>query len=144
MQITIAGGGTEFMSPERHEEVVQLAASLRTDDYEVTIYEREPVARGVTWWELVFLYFGKQALDTASDQNFRGYEQTELNTQVLAAFDARHRSVDGLAAGEHGFVALAETPFYLESGGQISDVGTIRAPPRIWWSRKSATAAGRR
>jgi alanyl-tRNA synthetase len=69
----------------------------------------------------------KQALDKASDQNFRGYEQTELNTQVLAAFDARHRSVDGLAAGEHGFVALAQTPFYLESGGQVSDVGTIRA-----------------
>jgi alanyl-tRNA synthetase len=70
----------------------------------------------------------KQALDKASDQDFRGYEQTELNTQVLAAFDARHRSADGLAAGEHGFVALAQTPFYLESGGQVSDVGTIRAP----------------
>jgi alanyl-tRNA synthetase len=70
----------------------------------------------------------KQALDKAADQNFRGYEQTELNTQVLAAFDARHRSVDGLAAGEHGFVVLAQTPFYLESGGQVSDVGTIHAP----------------
>ena len=70
----------------------------------------------------------KQALDKAADQNFRGYDQIELNTQVLAAFDARHRSVDGLAAGEHGFVALAQTPFYLESGGQVSDVGTIRAP----------------
>ena len=70
----------------------------------------------------------KQALDKAADQNFRGYEQTELNTQVLAAFDARHRCVDSLAAGEPGFVALAQTPFYLESGGQVSDVGSIRAP----------------
>ena len=36
--------------------------------------------------------------------------------------------MDGLAAGEHGFIALAQTPFYLEAGGQVSDVGTIRAP----------------
>ena len=70
----------------------------------------------------------KQALENAGDQGFRGYERMELNTQVLAAFDARHWSVDSLAAGEHGFVALAETPFYLEAGGQVSDIGTIRAP----------------
>jgi alanyl-tRNA synthetase len=70
----------------------------------------------------------KRSLEAAGDQGFRGYEQTELNTQVLAVFDDRHRSVDGLAAGEHGFVALAETPFYLEAGGQVSDVGTIRTP----------------
>jgi alanyl-tRNA synthetase len=70
----------------------------------------------------------RQTLEKAGDSNFRGYEQTELHTQVLAAFDARRRAVDSLAAGEHGFVALAQTPFYLEAGGQVSDVGTIRAP----------------
>jgi alanyl-tRNA synthetase len=70
----------------------------------------------------------KRSLDATGDQGFRGYEQIELNTQVLAVFDERHRSIDGLAAGEHGFVALAETPFYLEAGGQVSDVGTIRTP----------------
>ena len=70
----------------------------------------------------------KQALDSAGDRGFRGYEQTEVNTQALALFDERRREVDGLAAGEHGFVALAQTPFYLEAGGQVSDVGTIRAP----------------
>ena len=70
----------------------------------------------------------KQALGSTGDQGFRGYEQTEVNTQVLALFDERRREVDGLAAGEHGFVALAQTPFYLEAGGQVSDVGAIRAP----------------
>jgi alanyl-tRNA synthetase len=70
----------------------------------------------------------KQSLEGAGDQGFRGYEQTDLETQVLALFDGQRRSVDSLAAGEHGFVALAQTPFYLEAGGQVSDVGTIRAP----------------
>ena len=70
----------------------------------------------------------KQSLESAGDQGFRGYDQTALNTQALAVFDERRRSVDGLAAGEHGFVVLAQTPFYLEAGGQVSDIGTIRAP----------------
>jgi len=70
----------------------------------------------------------KQTLDSAGDRGFQGYEQTELNTQVLALFDERRRSTDSLAAGEHGFAALTNTPFYLEAGGQVSDVGTLRAP----------------
>ena len=70
----------------------------------------------------------KQSLESAGDQGFRGYEQTQVNTQVIALFDQRRRWVDGLAAGEHGFVALTETPFYLEAGGQVSDVGSIRSP----------------
>jgi alanyl-tRNA synthetase len=67
-------------------------------------------------------------LEAMGDQIFRGYDTTRLNTQIVALFDERRRSVDAIAAGEHGFVALAETPFYLESGGQVSDVGTIAAP----------------
>src|SRR5687768_12073036 len=44
----------------------------------------------------------RTTLETIGDQGFQGYEQTALNTQVLAVFDERRRSVDGLAAGEHG------------------------------------------
>jgi alanyl-tRNA synthetase len=70
----------------------------------------------------------QKVLDGVGDQIFRGYETTGLNTHVLAVFDEGRRSVDSLAAGAQGFIAVAETPFYLESGGQVSDVGTLSSP----------------
>ena len=67
-------------------------------------------------------------LESAGDRAFRGYGTTKLNTQVLALFNGDRQEVQSLAAGQDGFVALAETPFYLEAGGQVSDVGTIAGP----------------
>ena len=43
---------------------------------------------------------------------------------VVAVFDAERRQVAQLAEGQ-GFLVLERTPFYLESGGQVSDSGAI-------------------
>jgi alanyl-tRNA synthetase len=59
---------------------------------------------------------------------FRGYDATKLNSQVLAIFDRDRKEVSSLSSGQEGFLVLAETPFYLEAGGQVSDVGTIVGP----------------
>ena len=59
---------------------------------------------------------------------FRGYETTTLNTQIVELLDAHRRPAEQLTAGEQGFVALAETPFYLQSGGQVSDTGRLDGP----------------
>ena len=48
--------------------------------------------------------------------NFVGYNTTEIDTEVIAV---RHMPGGRLA------MVLAETPFYAESGGQISDAGEI-------------------
>jgi alanyl-tRNA synthetase len=72
--------------------------------------------------------------DTADMLNtadtFRGYEDTSVRTQVIELLrdnGASRDATDELRAGETGFVALAETPFYLEAGGQVSDVGRLES-----------------
>ncbi|HWN84740.1 MAG TPA: alanine--tRNA ligase, partial [Vicinamibacterales bacterium] len=70
----------------------------------------------------------RAALEAVGEAVFRGYDRTAVNTQILAVFDDSRAEVPSLAAGQTGFVALRETPFYLEAGGQVSDVGTITAP----------------
>src|SRR5690606_9285037 len=54
--------------------------------------------------------------DIAPDADFVGYDTVEITTQVAAM-----RRLDGGRAA----VLLRETPFYAESGGQISDLGVI-------------------
>jgi alanyl-tRNA synthetase len=65
------------------------------------------------------------ALKGVGDQ-FDGYATTRVSgVPVVALFDDQRRPVDAIATGQHGYVALAKTPFYLEAGGQVSDSGRI-------------------
>jgi alanyl-tRNA synthetase len=66
-------------------------------------------------------------LGTIADA-FGGYEATTIKTQIVEMLDARRQPVDVLKAGEEGGLALSETPFYLQAGGQVSDTGTVGGP----------------
>jgi alanyl-tRNA synthetase len=61
---------------------------------------------------------------------FTGYDNTSVKTRVLALAklrrDAAPVEVEKLSAGDTGWIVLEETPFYLQSGGQVSDSGTLR------------------
>jgi alanyl-tRNA synthetase len=62
---------------------------------------------------------------------FAGYENSSTKTRVTAlakcpADGGVPVEVPRLSSGDSGWVVLEETPFYLQSGGQISDVGTLR------------------
>jgi alanyl-tRNA synthetase len=67
----------------------------------------------------------RAALQQAGDV-FDGYTETTVKgVPVLALFDDKKKPVDSLTDGASGYAVLARTPFYVESGGQISDQGWI-------------------
>jgi alanyl-tRNA synthetase len=62
---------------------------------------------------------------------FAGYESSSVKTRVLAVAkvggdDEPPVETSKLSTGDTGWVVLEETPFYLQSGGQVSDVGELR------------------
>jgi alanyl-tRNA synthetase len=57
---------------------------------------------------------------------FEGYTATRVDdATVLATLDEEGQPVEVLTEGQTGYVALDRTPFYVESGGQVSDTGTL-------------------
>ncbi len=65
------------------------------------------------------------SLRAVGDQ-FDGYTSTRgTGLQIVALFDADRQPVTSLAEGQRGYVILTRTPFYVESGGQVSDAGRL-------------------
>ena len=64
----------------------------------------------------------EELLNFSSDSIFVGYDELETNTKILKLYDGE-KFVDTLE--NTGYVVLEKTPFYAESGGQVSDRGTI-------------------
>jgi alanyl-tRNA synthetase len=68
---------------------------------------------------------------------FEGYVSTRVNgVPIVALWKHDRTSTSELTQGQEGYVALGKTPFYLESGGQVSDSG------RIFGTNASATVQG--
>lgn len=68
--------------------------------------------------------------DFTTKTEFVGYNELEINTKIVAIV-ADDQFVDTLSEGQSGQVILAKTPFYAESGGQVSDQGLIRSSAGI-------------
>jgi alanyl-tRNA synthetase len=68
----------------------------------------------------------RQWIESLPD-HFEGYAATTTESRIEGIFDADRRQARSLPAGATGFVVLDRTPFYVESGGQVSDAGELLA-----------------
>ena len=60
-------------------------------------------------------------------ETFVGYNDTTSNSTVAFLFRTDGTGTETLGTGEDGYAVLNPTPFYLESGGQVSDEGSLTA-----------------
>lgn len=59
-----------------------------------------------------------------ADSQFVGYTETSVEAKIVVLIKDGE-IVDSVGEGDTALVVLDKTPFYAESGGQVSDVGTI-------------------
>ncbi|WP_223069277.1 alanine--tRNA ligase [Paenibacillus caui] len=64
--------------------------------------------------------------DFTTKTEFIGYNELEASSNILAII-SNDAFVDSLSEGQSGQIILEATPFYAESGGQVSDQGWIRS-----------------
>ena len=65
--------------------------------------------------------------DTGFESKFIGYDALAASGLILGLYKDGTRHVDAFNEGDEGVIVLDETPFYAESGGQVGDIGRIRA-----------------
>ncbi len=69
----------------------------------------------------------RKLLDQYGATKFVGYEESKAVTKLVALI-SNGQVVNSLSAGQKGVALLARSPFYAESGGQVGDTGTLKAP----------------
>jgi len=104
----------------------QLGGSVDTEGYERSMQEQRvrsksgsAISEAVFHGESVLLFTAEGAKPFTP---FVGYDKMDLDTRIVQV-SPRFPEGDGLAAVFD--IALDETPFYAESGGQVGDMGTI-------------------
>ncbi len=116
--------------------------SVDTDGFDSAMAEQKAKARAA--WsgsgEAADATVWFDVADTAGTTDFLGYDTETAEGQIVALVQDGSR-VDSAAEGQTVQIALNQTPFYAESGGQVGDTGLIRTESgtvRVTDTRKTA------
>ncbi|EES73957.1 MULTISPECIES: alanine--tRNA ligase [Paenibacillus] len=98
--------------------------SVDREGFEAAMEEQRERARAARHESGSMMVQGGVLADFTTKTEFVGYNELEVTTSIVAIV-VDDAFVDTLGEGQSGQVILASTPFYAESGGQVSDQGTI-------------------
>lgn len=74
-----------------------------------------------------------EALPVRDAVEFVGYDRVAVDDARVGALYLESDPVNRLEAGQSGYLWMARTPFYAESGGQVADNGWIVGPNGRFW-----------
>lgn len=100
--------------------------SVDREGFEAAMEEQRERARAARHDSGSMKVQGGVLADFTTKTEFVGYNELEVTTSIVAIV-VDDAFVDTLSEGQSGQVILASTPFYAESGGQVSDQGTIHS-----------------
>lgn len=100
--------------------------SVDREGFEAAMEEQRERARAARHESGSMKVQGGVLADFTTKTEFVGYNELEVTTSIVAIV-VDDAFVDTLGEGQSGQVILASTPFYAESGGQVSDQGTIHS-----------------
>lgn len=96
--------------------------SVSREEFEQYMAEQKELARNSRENYSSMSKQNEELLNFENTNEFVGYDELEVNTKILNLYDGE-KFVDSLT--NEGYIVLEKTPLYIESGGQISDRGTI-------------------
>ena len=101
------------------------AIELDIGRFEVLMNEQKQRAKAARKDEIDASNSGefKEVMEKVGANEFVGYEQLSCESEVVALFDEKFKQVQKITTD--GWIMLAQTPFYAESGGQTGDSGEI-------------------
>ncbi|WP_068779830.1 alanine--tRNA ligase [Paenibacillus sp. GM2] len=94
------------------------------EDFEAAMEEQRARARSARHDGASMKIQGGVLSDLTTKSEFVGYNELNVTTKIVAIV-FEDVFVDVLSAGQTGQIILEKTPFYAESGGQVSDQGII-------------------
>lgn len=96
--------------------------SVSREEFDKCMEEQKEMARNARENYSSMNLQNEALLDFNAESIFVGYDNLEVETKILKLYDGNN-FVDSIT--DEGYIVLEKTPFYAESGGQVSDKGII-------------------